>query len=302
MKQISEVVQKADFSNEDERDGALFTLRHSVDAIQAWKAHQLRVINQDEARIHVMESLDDETILVTQDFAMKFLPLQYREAQTEFFGKRGISWHVTVCLRRNEFTQKFESLTFIHIVNEGLQDSSCVVPIMENVLTSVKHDMPKMRKAVYRQDNAGCYHCVSTVLACKQISERTGIHIEQLDFSDPQGGKGACDRKAAQIKSYLRSFVNEGNSITNAQEMKTAIERSKIPGVRVAMVSVHCTEMGQEQKLEGISSFNNFVFSDEGVRAFKAYGIGKGQMISWSKFDSKLLLWRCDSSVHIIYV
>ena len=36
-------------------------------------------------------------MLITQDFAMKFLPTQYRETQADFFGKRGISWHLTVC-------------------------------------------------------------------------------------------------------------------------------------------------------------------------------------------------------------
>ena len=55
-----------------------------------------------------------------------------------------------------------------------------------------------------------------------------------FDFSDPQGGKGACDRKAAHIKSHVRRFVDEGNSVTTPQEFLEAIEsHGGIAGVRV---------------------------------------------------------------------
>ena len=75
-----------------------------------------------------------------------------------------------------------------------------------------------------------------------------------MDFSDPQGGKGSCDRKAAQIKSHVKSYVNEGHSVTNVRELKQAIEsRGGIPGVRVTVVKVH-SKSSKSYKLDGISS------------------------------------------------
>ena len=53
---------------------------------------------------------------------------------------------------------------------------------------------------------------------------RSGIQVRRIDFSDPQGGKGSCDRKAAQVKAHIKSYVNEGNSVTTPSELKTAIE------------------------------------------------------------------------------
>ena len=81
------------FESEDDKDEAVFLVQKASEAIRAWKAHQLRSINQDRARLEVLASLDSTGVPIVQDFSMKFIPVQYREAQSDFFGKRGLSWH-----------------------------------------------------------------------------------------------------------------------------------------------------------------------------------------------------------------
>ena len=44
-----------------------------------------------------------------------------------------------------------------------------------------------------------------------------------IDFSDPQGGKRSCDRKAATIKSHMRTHLNSGHDIETASQMMMAI-------------------------------------------------------------------------------
>ena len=39
--------------------------------------------------------------------------------------------------------------------------------------------------------------------ACGLMEEATGIKVERVDFSDPQGGKCPCDRRAAAIKAHV---------------------------------------------------------------------------------------------------
>ena len=51
----------------------------------------MRSANQDRARTDALEKLDEKTVLIVNDWAMKFLPQKYRESQTDWFGKRGIS-------------------------------------------------------------------------------------------------------------------------------------------------------------------------------------------------------------------
>ncbi|KAK3716900.1 hypothetical protein QZH41_017016, partial [Actinostola sp. cb2023] len=272
---------------QDIQDDALFTTHTACDAILAWKSHQLRMVHQDKARTDVLETLEADTVLIIQDFAMKFLPAQYRETQAEFFGKRGISWHITVCQSRVNNVLVAE--TFVHIIESGIQDSKTVVTVMEHVLQTLKREHPELSNVYYRQDNAGCYHSASTILACKVLRDRTGLDLRQFDFCDPQGGKGPCDRKSAQIKTHIKAYINQGHSVTTASEMKTAIESNDgIPGVRVVrVVAPRVGKAAKETKIkwDGVSSFSNFVLTTQGIRAFKAYNIGEGHFWSWTGFD-----------------
>lgn len=247
------------------------------------------MVHQDDARIDILDSLDEHSALIVQDFAMKFLPKQYRETQAEFFGKRGISWHITVCQTKVE--GEIHAQTFVHLIESRVQDSKTVVTVMENVLQILKKEHPKLQNVYYRQDNAGCYHSALTVLSCKVLRQRTGLNLSQLDFCDPQGGKGPCDRKSAQIKYHINTYINEGHSVTTPKEMKSAIESNGgIPGVRVVyVVAPNKSQLPdvEDLKFEGISTLFNFTFTKVGVKAFKAYKVGKGKSKRWSHFKGK---------------
>ncbi len=261
-------------------------MKNAIHAIAAWKAHQLRTINQDCARLDVLQDLDETKLLIVQDFAMKFMPAQYREAMSEFFGKRGISWHVSVCHRKQN-NGKLESQTFLHIIQSGLQDSTSVVLIMDHVLRTLKDEHPEIKKCYFRQDNAGCYHSAQTVLSVEILSKRSGVDICQIDFSDPQSGKGACDRKAAHVKSHVKSHVNEGNAVLTCADLKKAIEsRGGIPGVRALVVDARAKSSCPATKLDGISILNNFHYKEDGFTAYRAYGIGTGKWFPWDSFVS----------------
>ena len=53
------------------------------------KMHLLRAVHQDRAKTDLYGQLSDKRALIIFDFAMKFLPQKYREAQVDFFGKKG---------------------------------------------------------------------------------------------------------------------------------------------------------------------------------------------------------------------
>ena len=121
------------------------------------------------------------------------------------------------------------------------------------------------------------------------IKFNTGISVHRVDFSDPQGGKGACDRKAATIKAHERRYVNEGHDVQNAQEFKTAmLSNGGVIRVRVAVVDVAIPTWGPPQvKLDGVSMLNNFEFSSEVVTVWRAFDAGQGKQISKSKLHGK---------------
>ena len=64
--------------SQEEEDDMMYSFRKEVQSINAWKAHQLRSTRQDEARTCILDTLDENSVHVTQDWAMKFLPQKYR--------------------------------------------------------------------------------------------------------------------------------------------------------------------------------------------------------------------------------
>lgn len=59
------------------------------------KCHILRYCNQKIAKQNVLEILDENSALIVIDWAMKFTQHRFREKQSEWYAKRGISWHVS---------------------------------------------------------------------------------------------------------------------------------------------------------------------------------------------------------------
>ena len=62
----------------------------------------MRTVLQEEAKQAALDKLDDETCLIIVDWAMQFLPLKYRETMCEFFGKRGLSWHISAVVTKKD--------------------------------------------------------------------------------------------------------------------------------------------------------------------------------------------------------
>ena len=192
---------------------------------------------------------------------MKFLPRQYRESQGEWFAKKGLSWHITVAIRKKE--TQIETQAFIHVVEQCNQDSPCLVMLMEHVLATLKKENPEINCAFYRQDNAGCYHAANTIVACTDISKRAGVRIQCLDFSDPQGGKGACGRIAATMKNHVRTFINEGNDVTTTKQFEEALtSHGGVSGPRKSLVQDTLSDK-LNVKWPAISKLNNFEFTND---------------------------------------
>ncbi|KAK3737735.1 hypothetical protein QZH41_006350 [Actinostola sp. cb2023] len=133
---------------------------------------------------------------------------------------------------------------------------------MQDVLRTLKQEYPEIKKVHFRQDNAGCYHASTTILACSDIAQSTGVEIARLDFSDPQGGKGAADRLAATCKAHIRRFINEGNDVTTANQLEAALlSHGSIEGIRVvSMESIQDVVIGEyKQKIPNIKTLRELL-------------------------------------------
>ncbi|KAK3742848.1 hypothetical protein QZH41_004530 [Actinostola sp. cb2023] len=286
LEDIDEAITRVSDDNTDVKEELTFVTSQAKQNRTAWKAHLLRSINQDEARINAVDALDQTSVLLVQDWAMKFLPRKYRESQTDWFGKRGLSWHITVAICRTE-RNELHMMTFVHVFQTCNQDSCTVLSIMKDVVCKLKKELPKLESVYYRQDNAGCYHCGASIVGASLIGKDIGVSVRRMDFSDPQGGKGACDRKAASIKSHMKIHLNAGNNIENGREMVAAMLSSGgIAGVNVTQASTSQVRESLNVKLEGVSTISNIEFTKDHLRVWKAYGIGPGKVVPLSKLGA----------------
>ena len=95
------------YSKEYQED-LLYDFEQARTDIFQWKAHILRSVNQDKAKQDVIRYLNDRSALVVMDWAMKFLQMKYREEQSDWVTKRGISWHISIVIlnKRHPVTWK----------------------------------------------------------------------------------------------------------------------------------------------------------------------------------------------------
>ena len=101
----------------------------------------MRAVNQECAKQDILAELDHNSCLLVMDWAMKFLQLRYREKQTDWYGKRGLSWHITSVVT-TDMSGATEVISYVHLFDQCTQDWFSVASILEDLLTKLKPRNP----------------------------------------------------------------------------------------------------------------------------------------------------------------
>ncbi len=152
--------------------------------------------------------------------------------------------------------------TYVHLLDQCSQNWFAVASLYENTLNEIKKSKPEIVEVFTRSDNAGCYHCAFLLLSIPGISQRTGIKTKRYDFSESNSGKDICDRHISPMKSHIRQYVNEGNDVENAGDMKKTLDSHHgVKGCHISVVNwrptdrVYINTFGKESKQCRISNF-----------------------------------------------
>ena len=225
-------------------------------------------------------ALDDLAIDTEEKKEMEYIIAQSKKNIQAWKAHLRISWHIAVAITKNQSGQ-LKMLTFVHIFTSCTQDSYAVIPIIDDVVGQLKAERPELEKFFLRQDNAGCYHSTFNLLGMKEIAQKHKVKV-RVDFSDPQGGKGSCDRKAATIKGHIKAYVNSGKDVESASQIESC---NGVPGVRVMLCEPPQIPKLDPLKWEGVSYINDLCYNKDGVKVWREYGIGKGKTMKWSELD-----------------
>jgi len=272
--------------SKEQQDDILYDIERAKSDIFQWKAHILRSINQDNAKQDALKLLSDgKSVLIVMDWAMKFLQMKFREKQSDWFGKRGISWHISTVISRDADGEDIELRNYAHLVDGSCQqDWFAVCSVVEHLLGIIKATKPTVTRAILRSDEAGCYHNNNLIAGIRDVSERTGIPISRYDFSEPQYGKDVCDRILCPMKTTIRRYCNEGHDVLSARDMYAALSERPVKGTSACVCSIKQEhENLQVNKIDGFSKYHNFMYEEKGVRVWKAFEVGPGKLILYDQ-------------------
>ena len=99
---------------------------------------------------------------------MKFLQLCIREKQNDWYGKRGISWHITSVTTRSQ-SDTIEVTSYAHLFDQCTQEWFAVTSIIEDVIIQLKAKNQMLNTVFLRSDEAGWYHNNYLIAALKDI-------------------------------------------------------------------------------------------------------------------------------------
>ena len=102
----------------------------------------------------------------------------FREPQSKWFAKRGLSWHIGVVTFKDtaedceQNDDSYETITFVHVFDSAAQDAAVSSAILTNILDNIQAIRPDISKVYVRSDNAGCYHSSYAICSVPLINRR----------------------------------------------------------------------------------------------------------------------------------
>ena len=92
MAMFDEIEDQINQINDEEARGELFyDFKLAWDNIFQLMAHRLRAAQQERQKEKYLSEMDEFTALLTIDWSQKILPQEFREGQSAYFGKKGMS-------------------------------------------------------------------------------------------------------------------------------------------------------------------------------------------------------------------
>ena len=137
----------------------------------------MRSVNQEHAKQDILAKLDQSSCLLVMDWAMTFLQLRYRKKQSDWYGKRGLSWHISSVISSSHSGTN-EVISYAHLFDQCTQDWHAVTPILEELFKLLKVKNPELQRVYLRSDEAGCYHSSSMILAVRDVAKRVGVIVQ----------------------------------------------------------------------------------------------------------------------------
>ena len=190
---LDEISQKiANINDKGMQRETMFDFENASEHIIEWSRHNLRAAQQDAEKKTIISQMDHDEAFCTFDWGQKILPQKYREAQSTYFGKKGMSvlvgsfvWKdmspslsAAVTTTTTVACPTYSTQSYIVAITDAAQTELDSLSASEIIIKQFKIDYPHIKKLHKRTDNAGNFSSHSTPEAEKLICERVRLCFE----------------------------------------------------------------------------------------------------------------------------
>ena len=176
----------------DNKEEIIFDFNQDKNKILEWQKHLIRANQQDKSKTEVLRNLKNNQAMLLRDWMMKYIPTQYREKASDWFGKRGISNEIYILISKSG--DEFEKSSYFVFHDQVKQDANASLIDLEVVVKQLQNDFPHITEIYERSDNAQCYSASSSIILKPIICKKSGIKLIASHNSEVQNGKDQCDR------------------------------------------------------------------------------------------------------------
>jgi len=274
-------------------------------------AHKLRKkYHADVQDKWISELLPDEAVCII-DYKMKYLHKTFLQAKGEMIGQAGVSIHIMYYILRKPDsydvgTAETEEVGVVNIANKDFlvvphrilcddnkQNYFHTLAGVEMSLTNLQLEFENVKRVYMLSDGASNYDCTATMIGLREVGQRVGIDIAEHVIFEAGEGKSVADSDGNCVSVTLKTYVNEGNNLHGAGDIKKGLDHgaqagSGVPAVNMEMALDRTKELvgvtvGKKKKqavlsLAGISTISHRLYEEEGVRLREYYKIGEGTL------------------------
>ena len=117
------------------------------------------------------------------------------------------------------------------------------------------------------------------------LCQKRNIQLLRYDFNEPCCGKDQCDGESAAAKSILRSFIDAGNDVMNAEDVYEGLHYGfGMKNTKVAVAKIEKVTLSG-QKIRNITDYHSIEFRDDHMVMWKYYNIGNGIVQTYNAWN-----------------
>ena len=307
-----QVICNIEDSLSDDKQDLHTVLEEVKRKISLYMGHQMRCYNQEQRIANIFMDLrkntSEQKVVILIDYKMKFEAIRFREKTTEFFGKKGMSWHGAVVFYYNSTESSTHSassaagqedeirtLFFDHLLtNDMKQDRVAVLSLLDAILARLKIELPDVKRFHLISDNARCYQNDLLPVMGPFIAKSHSLFMEGFVHSETQRGKSLVDAHFALAMMHISRYCTETRKdVTTPADVVEALNSfGGVANCTAEMVHLrrdypvlrHWLTAESEGRLSKLGRVNEFVYSNwEGNEVtMKSYALSGREFFTYS--------------------